>query len=30
MFFYLEDQERKMDTATDKLISMIKNFGGEF
>jgi site-specific DNA recombinase len=30
VFFYLEDQERKMDTATDKLISMIKNFGGEF
>lgn len=30
VFFYLEDQERKMDTATDKLMSMIKNFGGEF
>ncbi len=30
VFFYLDDQERKMDTATDKLISMIKNFGGEF
>jgi len=30
VFFYLENQERKMDTATDKLISMIKNFGGEF
>ena len=30
VFFYLEDQERKMDTATDKLTSMIKNFGGEF
>ena len=30
MFFYLEDQERKMDTATDKLIPMIKNCGVEF
>ena len=30
VFFYLEDQERKMDTATDKLMAMIKNFGGEF
>jgi DNA invertase Pin-like site-specific DNA recombinase len=29
VFFYLEDQERKMETATDKLMSMIKNFGGE-
>jgi hypothetical protein len=30
VFFYLEDQERKMDTATDKLIPMIKNCGVEF
>ena len=28
VFFYLEDQERTMGTATDKLISTIKNFGG--
>ena len=30
VFFYLEEQERKMDTASGKLIFMIKNFGGEF
>lgn len=30
VFFYLDDQERRMDTATDKLLATIKNFGGEF
>ncbi len=30
VWFYLEDQQRKMDTATDKLMAVIKNFGGEF
>ena len=30
VWFYLENQQRKMDTATDKLMSSIKNFGGEF
>ncbi|PWT75597.1 MAG: hypothetical protein C5B60_05135 [Chloroflexi bacterium] len=30
LFFYLEDRERTLDTATDKIMLAITNFGSEF